>query len=246
MPLTLSFGRSIAEVSVTGSVTSKPSIHSADSCGRVPPMRSRPSRPRTTAGSSGSDCRMRGRGAGSRCATRRRHRAAEMFHRRAGGGERGGDDFGDDAAGVREGHHDALRRAARHARRLEAFERRLHRSPGGPREQLERAVAAGRDGLDDLVAAVDVDADAGKREVGLVEDDGADVLRARSGGQRDQRDKYRQDAAAPRPHGVIIKPECPLVSLSASRSNSIGRGASHFCALFRESDVPGRVPAART
>ena len=69
MPLTLSFGRSIADVSVTGSVTSKPSIHSADSCGRVPPMRSRPSRPRTTDGSSGSDCRMRGRGAGSRCAS---------------------------------------------------------------------------------------------------------------------------------------------------------------------------------
>ena len=68
MPLTLSFGRSIPEVRVTGSVTSKPSIHSADSCGRVPPMRSSPSRPRTTAGSSGSDWRMRGRDAGRRCA----------------------------------------------------------------------------------------------------------------------------------------------------------------------------------
>ncbi len=31
-------------------------------------MRSSPSRPRTTAGSSGSDCRIRGRGAGRRCA----------------------------------------------------------------------------------------------------------------------------------------------------------------------------------
>ena len=69
MPFTLSFGRSMADVSVTGSVTSKPSIHSADSCGRVPPMRSRPSRPRTTDGSSGSDCRMRGRGAGRRIAS---------------------------------------------------------------------------------------------------------------------------------------------------------------------------------
>ena len=69
MPLTLSFGRSMAEVSVTGSVTSKPSIQSADSCGRVPPMRSRPSRPRTTDGSSGSDCRMRGRGEGRRWAS---------------------------------------------------------------------------------------------------------------------------------------------------------------------------------
>ena len=69
MPFTLSFGRSMAVVRVTGSVTSKPSIHSADSCGRVPPIRSRPSRPRTTAGSSGSDCKMRGRGAGRRCAS---------------------------------------------------------------------------------------------------------------------------------------------------------------------------------
>ncbi len=69
MPLTLSFGRSIADVSVTGSVTSKPSTHSDDSCGRVPPMRSSPSTPRTTEGSSGSDCRMRGRGSGSRFAS---------------------------------------------------------------------------------------------------------------------------------------------------------------------------------
>ncbi len=64
--VTLSFGRSIAEVSVTGSVTSNPSIHSDDSCGRVPPMRSSPSGPRTTDGNSGSDCRIRGRGSGSR------------------------------------------------------------------------------------------------------------------------------------------------------------------------------------
>ena len=69
MPFTLSFGRSIADVSVTGSLTSKPSIHNADSCGRVPPMRSRPSRPRMTDGSSGSDCRMRGLAAGRRCAS---------------------------------------------------------------------------------------------------------------------------------------------------------------------------------
>jgi hypothetical protein len=34
---------------------STPSIHSDDSCGLVPPMRSWPSRPRTTDGSSGSD-----------------------------------------------------------------------------------------------------------------------------------------------------------------------------------------------
>ena len=55
IPFTLSFGRSMAVVSVTGSVTSKPSIQSDNSCGRVPPMRSRPSRPRTTDGSSGDD-----------------------------------------------------------------------------------------------------------------------------------------------------------------------------------------------
>src|SRR5260221_586993 len=60
MPFTLSFGRSIADVRVTGSVTSKPSIHSADSCGRVPPMRSSPSRPRTTPG---ADCACARRGA---------------------------------------------------------------------------------------------------------------------------------------------------------------------------------------
>ena len=53
MPLTLSFGRSIAEVKVTGSVTSKPSIHNADSCGRVPPIRSRPSRPAVVRGRDG-------------------------------------------------------------------------------------------------------------------------------------------------------------------------------------------------
>ncbi len=69
MPLTLSFGRSTAEVSVTGSVMSKPSIQSGDSCGRVPPMRSRPSEPRRTEGSSGSDWRMRGRGSGRRSAS---------------------------------------------------------------------------------------------------------------------------------------------------------------------------------
>ena len=69
MPRTLSTGRSIAVVPATGSVTSNPSIHSADSCGRVPLMFRRPSRPRTTPGSSGSDCRIRGRGIGRRWAS---------------------------------------------------------------------------------------------------------------------------------------------------------------------------------
>ena len=69
MPFTLSSGKSSAVVPVTGSVTSNPSIQSEDSCGRVPPMRSWPSRPRMTDGSRGSACRMCGRGVGSRCAS---------------------------------------------------------------------------------------------------------------------------------------------------------------------------------
>ena len=50
-------------------VTSNPSIQSDDSCGRVPPIRSSPSVPRTTDGRSGNDCKMRGRGSGKRCAS---------------------------------------------------------------------------------------------------------------------------------------------------------------------------------
>ncbi len=69
MPFTLSIGKSIGVVPDTGSVTSKPSTHKLDSWGRVPPMRSKPSRPRTTAGRSGNDCKMRGRAAGRRCAS---------------------------------------------------------------------------------------------------------------------------------------------------------------------------------
>ena len=40
IPFTLSSGKSREVVPVTGSVTSKPSIHSEDSCGLVPPMTS--------------------------------------------------------------------------------------------------------------------------------------------------------------------------------------------------------------
>ncbi len=123
MPLTLSFGRSIADVSVTGSVTSKPSIQSADSCGLVPPMRSRPSRPRTTDGSSGSDCRMRGRGDGSRCAS-----GAAIVLPRCSIDEP--DEVSAEATtsvtsvAWAMDEHDAVRGGARHPCRFESFERR--------------------------------------------------------------------------------------------------------------------------
>ena len=188
MPLTLSFGRSIADVSVTGSVTSKPSTHSADSCGRVPPMRSSPSGPRTTDGSSGSDCRMRGRGSGRRdasCAVMRLPSVSIAAP----------DDVSTDATTVVDSvacadfEHDARRAADRNMSGLEAVEHQVDDVVGGAFDR-ERAVGAGHRRRHDRGSARDFDLDAWQRQARLIDDDAAGGLGEGEGreAQDDQRE----------------------------------------------------------
>jgi len=115
--------------SVTGSVTSKPSIHSDDfvrtrpaECGAGRRVHARPD------GRSGSDCRIaRPRRPAGAAPSGAAHRAAEMFHRRNRTRVSAeADDFRSPRSAVRE-RHMTMRaaRAARHADGLKPFERRF-------------------------------------------------------------------------------------------------------------------------
>ena len=132
--------------------------------------------PRTTAGNSGSDCRMRGLGAGRRIAS-----GAVMVLPRCSI-----DDPDDISASPttsvislasRQWQHDVTRGVPRHASRLESLERQFDDIVGGAIRQNETTVRFRRQVLEDVAAVIQIDADTRQRQAGLVDDHAAHPLR---------------------------------------------------------------------
>src|SRR4051794_15796610 len=103
---------------------------------------------------------------------------------------------------MRDREHDAIRAAARHTRRFESFERGFDNVGRRAGAQLEGAVASGDGALDNLVPAIHLHADTGKRQVRLIEDETAVGLRER--GRGDQQHEQDRDAGPPVHARIIV------------------------------------------